>query len=89
VLQAARLGVEDRLELGPAETGDGFGRVDAGVGCPGNLGEALAALEADGALCDAVGKELVGQHLAVKRSEWDAFCAYTTDWERRTYLPFL
>lgn len=89
VLQAARLGVEDRLELGPPETGDGFERVDTSTGCPGNLGEALAALEADGALCEAVGKELVGQHLAVKRSEWDSFCAYTTDWERSAYLPFL
>lgn len=89
VLQAARLGVVDELELGPPETGDGFEHVDATVGCPTNLGAALDALEADGALCDAVGKELVQQHLAVKRTEWDAFCAYTTDWEKRAYLPFL
>ncbi len=89
VLQAARLGVVDKLELGPPESGDGFENVDATVASPASLGEALEALEADGALCDAVGKELVQQHLAVKRSEWDRYCASTTDWELREYLPFL
>ncbi|MDA8285596.1 MAG: glutamine synthetase family protein [Actinomycetota bacterium] len=89
VLQAARLGVVDKLELGPPESGDGFDNVDATVASPASLGEALEALEADGALCDAVGKELVQQHLAVKRAEWDRYCASTTDWELREYLPFL
>ena len=89
VLQAARLGVVSGLDPGPPESGDGFERVDTGLCCPADLGEALVALEADGALCEAVGKELVDQHLAVKRSEWDAFCSYTTDWERDTHLPFL
>ncbi|MHB8505453.1 MAG: type I glutamate--ammonia ligase, partial [Acidimicrobiales bacterium] len=89
VLQAARLGVVDKLDLGPAETGDGFDNVDATVAAPASLGEALDALEADGALCDAVGEQLVRQHLAVKRTEWDRYCATTTDWELREYLPFL
>ena len=48
-----------------------------------------AALAADEALVDAVGAELVSQHLTVKRTEWQRFCAATTDWERNEYLPFL
>jgi glutamine synthetase len=38
---------------------------------------------------DAVGSDLVAQHLAVKRAEWERFLGATTDWELREYLPFL
>ena len=55
----------------------------------GGLSGALDALEADEELVDAVGAELVAQHLAVKRTEWDRFTGATTDWEMREYLPFL
>jgi glutamine synthetase len=40
-------------------------------------------------LVEAVGADLVAQHVAVKRSEWERFAAATTDWEMREYLPFL
>lgn len=89
VLQAGRLGVVDGVDPGAPESGDGFERVDATVAVPASLGEALDALEDDGALCAALGKELVLQHVAVKRTEWERFCATTTDWELREYLPFL
>lgn len=89
VLQAARLGHVDGLALQPAETGDGFETVDTDVACPASLGDALDALVADQALADAVGAELVSQHVSVKRTEWQRFCAATTDWERAEYLPFL
>lgn len=89
VLQAARLGVVNDLAPGPAETGDGMENVDATVGCPSDLGEALAELERDTELVEAVGRELVAQHLAVRRTEWQRFCTATTDWELREYLPFL
>jgi glutamine synthetase len=89
VLQAARLGYEARLEVQPAETGDGLERVDVTVATPDNLGEALAELEADTALTEAVGADLVAQHLAVKRAEWERYCNAVTDWELREYLHFL
>ena len=89
ILQAARLGHVNALELQPAETGDGLETVDTDIACPASLGEALEALAADEALVDAVGAELVSQHLTVKRTEWQRFCAATTDWERNEYLPFL
>jgi len=40
---------------------------------PSSLSDALDALEADQDLVDAVGAELVAQHLAVKRAEWERF----------------
>jgi glutamine synthetase len=53
------------------------------------LSAALDALEADAELVEAIGSELVAQHVAVKRTEWDRFASTTTDWELREYLPFL
>jgi glutamine synthetase len=89
VLQASRLGVMDKADPGPAESGNGLDTIDATVGVPWSLAEALDALEADQALVEAVGSELVAQHVAVKRSEWERYNAATTDWEIREYLPFL
>lgn len=89
VLQAARLGVVNELTLGPVETGNGMDTIDATIGVPPTLSDALDALEADQELVSAVGSQLVAQHLSVKRSEWDRFASATTDWEIREYLPFL
>jgi glutamine synthetase len=89
VLQAARLGFVNELNLGPVETGNGLDTIDATVGVPSSLETALDELEADQELVDAVGSQLVAQHLAVKRAEWDRFTGATTDWEMREYLPFL
>jgi glutamine synthetase len=89
VLQAARLGVVNELALGPAESGNGLDTIDATVGVPPSLAAALDALEADVELVEAVGSQIVAQHIAVKRAEWDRFTAATTDWEMREYLPFL
>ena len=89
VLQAARLGVAGYVDPGPPEGGNGLDTIDATVGVPASLAEALDALEADRELVGAVGEELVAQHVAVKRSEWERYCAATTDWELREYFPFL
>jgi glutamine synthetase len=89
VLQAARLGVKDKTDPGPPEGGNGLDTIDATVGVPASLAEALDALEADSGLVEAVGSDLVAQHVAVKRSEWERYSATTTDWELREYLPFL
>jgi glutamine synthetase len=89
VLQAARLGVVHQLELGPPEGGNGLDTIEATVSTPDNLGAALDALEADTELCEALGADLIAQHLAVKRTEWTRYCGATTDWELQEYLPFL
>jgi glutamine synthetase len=89
VLQAARLGHVNQLEIGAVETGNGMDTIDATVGVPANLSAALDALEADTELVTALGAELVSQHLSVKRAEWERFQSATTDWEIREYMPFL
>ena len=89
VLQAARLGHVQGLELGPAESGNGLDTIDATVGVPPTLSAALDALEADHDLVQALGVDIVAQHVAVKRTEWERFLSATTDWEIREYLPFL
>lgn len=69
VLQAARLGVAGGLTLPPIETGDGFDRTDARHGTATDLKGALNDLQADQELADAVGPELVANHLYMKRKE--------------------
>lgn len=69
VLQAARLGVVNKYALPPLETGDGFDRNDAKTGCGLDLKEAIADLKADGALAEAVGKDLVENHVYMKEQE--------------------
>jgi glutamine synthetase len=52
---------------------------------PRNLDEAVTALEADTALCCAVGDEFCAQFVQLKRAEWDAFNLQISDWELRQY----
>jgi len=89
VLQAARLGVDNGIDPGPPEGGNGLDTIEATVGVPSSLAEALSELEADTELVQAVGADLVAQHVMVKRTEWERYSAATTDWELREYLPFL
>lgn len=69
VLRAAWLGVTANYELPPAETGDCFSRADALAHVPADLSLALDALEADVALREAVGNELIANFIAIKRAE--------------------
>ncbi|WP_170464441.1 glutamine synthetase family protein [Ruegeria arenilitoris] len=70
VLQAARLGYEAKMNLPPIETGDGFDKVDARTGTAPNLRKAIQDLQADTALVDAVGRELVENHAFMKEREF-------------------
>ncbi len=69
VLHAARLGVEKGYELPPMETGDGFDRTDAKVSTAIDLKGAVSDLERDTVLSQAVGEELVANHLFMKEKE--------------------
>ena len=89
VLHAARFGVIDQLDPGVHEGGTGLDTIDAKVGVPPSLSQALDALEADTRLVEALGATIVAQHVAVKRSEWERYCNATTDWEINEYLNFL
>ncbi|MFC6688201.1 type I glutamate--ammonia ligase [Jhaorihella thermophila] len=69
VLHAARLGVENGHPLPPMETGDGFERTDAREGAAVDLKGAVADLERDTELAQAVGEELVANHVFMKKKE--------------------
>jgi len=69
VLQASLLGVQKGYDLPPMETGDGFDRSDATIGTTDDLQAATADLEADGVLADAVGTDLVANHVYMKQQE--------------------
>ncbi len=73
----------------PPPTLDGLENVGCDVHVPGSLAEVLDELEADETFVEAFGAEAVAQFCAVKRTEWDQFTAYVTDWELDTYLPYL
>jgi glutamine synthetase len=94
VLHAARMGVEQELELPPAQVVSETPATDRRV--PATLALALDALEQDKELCSAMGDWLVQTFTMLKRAEWDRYTAAVadtsttdvTDWEREYYLPF-
>jgi glutamine synthetase len=95
VLQAARLGVADTLECPAPLVEDGFETVNTDVCAAADLAAALDDLEADVALINAVGDDLVANFVANKRAEWDRYIeaagASSDDisaWELNEYLPF-
>jgi glutamine synthetase len=89
VLQAARLGVVQALSPPEPERQDCLEHQSTDQHVPDDLGAALDALEADGPLVDAVGRDMAALFLAIKRAEWQKFTAAVTDWELNYYLPFL
>jgi hypothetical protein len=52
---------------------------------PGQLADALDALEADTELAGVLGDYFVGSFLAYKRNEIERFERFVTDWEFREY----
>jgi glutamine synthetase len=89
VLQAARLGYEGKYALPAPEAGDCFERTDAGQGTGANLTEAMTDLEADKALCAAVGQELCENHIFMKRAEVDKTADLDGDALRDFYIWYV
>lgn len=55
---------------------------------PQNLGEAVAALEADNLLTEALGSELMKEFIQLKRDEWIDYSRHVSDWEIQRYGEF-
>ena len=89
VLQAARLGVVHEIDPGKPEGGNGLDTIDATVGVPASLATRSTRSKRTPNWSRRSAADLVAQHVAVKRTEWERFSAATTDWEMREYLPFL
>ena len=88
-LQAAHLGVTNKYPLPAAETADCLGEHDATEGVAENLSGALDALEADKALCAAIGETLVANHIAIKRDEVKKTAELTGDALRDFYIHYV
>jgi glutamine synthetase len=60
-----------------------------GAPLPASLGEAIAALQADAVLRDALGAPLVDAFATIKAAELERFRTWVTDWEFSEYAPRL
>ena len=97
VLQGARLGVVDQLDCPEPLVADGFEDINTDVHSAENLKDALADLQADTALQEAVGRNVCANFLANKEAEWGRYLAAVgehvegdqmTAWERNEYLMY-
>jgi glutamine synthetase len=88
LLAAGHDGLRRGLELPAPVVGDAY-RTESGAELPASLEAALAALEADAVLRDALGPEIVETFLAVKRFEIERHRAWVSDWEIDEYLHHL
>lgn len=89
VLQAARLGVINKLPLQKAEDLDGMENVRARRHVPATLGKALDALDNDSTLRESVGSLLCDALLFLKRDEASRLSGKSVDEVRNYYLPFV
>ncbi len=96
MLDAALLGVTDGLDCGEPQSGDGDVEPNTDRHTPHTLAEAVDALEADKALCEALDNDLVRVFTAIRRDElrrWDEHgeewsVESVSEWELEQYLPF-
>lgn len=93
VLLAAGLkGIEERIEPPQQAVGDIFGmsreeRRKKGIrSLPGNLGQALDAMEESDFMKETLGEHTFQHFLHKKREEWNEYRQQVTDWEIRKYL---
>ncbi|MEL7157508.1 MAG: glutamine synthetase, partial [Actinomycetota bacterium] len=97
VLQAARLGVVEGLPCPEPLTTDGFEEINTDVCSAPDLAQALVHLQADDALVDAVGADIVANFVANKEAEWERYLEavgedtpgdQVTQWELDQYLMY-
>ncbi len=89
VLQAARLGYENKLPLQPAEDLDGLENVREKRHIPSGLDKSLNALDKNVALRKAVGEAYCDALLYLKRDEFKRLLGKSVDDVRDFYLPFI
>ena len=89
VLQAAKLGVNGKLTLQPAEDLDGIEEVREKRNIPSGLDKSLNALDQDPALRKAVGELYCDALLFLKRDEFQRLEGKSVDAVRDFYLPFI
>lgn len=89
VLQAARLGFENKYDLPAAETGDGFETIDAKESVASDLKTAAKDLMSDTTLTQAIGQDLIDNHVFMKNQEVEKCANLEKSEIRDFYLPFI
>ena len=85
LLAAGLHGVEERLPLPDAQTGDADADPNTERHTPHCLADSLDALEADEVLFELLDRELLDAFIALKREENQRWQRAVTDWEQREY----
>jgi len=89
LLQAALDGVEHGRDPGAPETDDGLETINTDRHTPHDLGAALNALEADAVLNEALGADLIGNYVAIKREELRILADRDAAAQIDYYLPYI
>jgi glutamine synthetase len=92
VIAAGLAGIDEALDPGAPVDADIYemsASERAALGLqilPQNLGLAVAALERDAVLAEALGSAIVGEFAALKSAEWHAYSQHVSSWETERYL---
>ena len=55
---------------------------------PATLAEAIDHLEKDKVITKALGKNVIGEFIKIKRQEWNEYHKHVSDWELERYTEF-
>ena len=92
LLVTMRDGLDRNLDPGPPEERNIYEAIQAGKAVqriPSTLGEALAALEADEVVRQALPGDMYQVFMHYKRDEWERFISTVTEWDVKEYLDIL
>ena len=95
LLAAGLAGIENGYDLPPEASANIFEltpqeRAAEGIeSLPGNLAEALDAMEGSELVAEALGEHIFEWFLRNKRREWMEYKAHVSPWELRRYIPMI
>ena len=53
---------------------------------PGNLMDAIEAMQADKVIADALGDHILSMYVEAKKKEWETYCSQVSRWEIDEYI---
>ena len=95
VFGAGLAGIEEGLELPPAQPGNVANMTEAELVAagiqrlPNNLGTAIANFEKSQLMLKVLGDHVFEYLLRAKKAEWDEYCSHVDAWELQKFLPVL